>query len=150
MQIIKDKHIIEDNWQFIADDEALQPGNCSVTLPRWLKEKPHLLEHDGKVGVRLESTDALEALADDLVLLPLIELNFAVFTDGRPFSQAWLLRNRYHFTGEIRAVGHFLADQVFYLHRSGFNSFNCEGAHDLNTALSTLNDFSVCYQKSIN
>ncbi|MCD2449025.1 DUF934 domain-containing protein [Methylicorpusculum oleiharenae] len=150
MQIIKDRNIIEDNWQFIADEQPLLPGDCTVTLDRWLTEKEQLLSHGGKVGVRIESTDNLEKLSSDLALIPLVEINFVIFSDGRAFSKAWLLKNRYHFTGEIRAVGNFLADQIFYLSQSGFNAFNFEGNQNLTLALSMLNDFSVSYQKPAN
>ncbi|MDO8938660.1 MAG: DUF934 domain-containing protein [Methylicorpusculum sp.] len=150
MQIIKDRNIIEDSWQFIADEHPLLPGDCTVTLERWLKEKEQLLRHDGKVGVRIESTDNLEILSGDLALIPLVEVNFVIFSDGRAFSKAWLLKNRYQFTGEIRAVGNFLADQIFYLSRSGFNAFNFEGNQNLTLAISMLNDFSVSYQKPAN
>lgn len=150
MQIIKDRNIIEDNWQFIPDEQPLLSGDCTVTLDRWLTEKEQLLRHDGKVGVRIESTDNLEALSCDLALIPLVEINFVIFSDGRSFSKAWLLQNRYHFTGEIRAVGNFLADQIFYLSRSGFNAFKFDGNQSLTLALSMLNDFSVSYQKPAN
>ncbi|MBC8392295.1 MAG: DUF934 domain-containing protein, partial [Deltaproteobacteria bacterium] len=81
--------------------------------------------------------------------IQLIELDFPAFTDGRIFSHAWLLRGRYNYQGEIRATGHFMPDQVFYLSRVGVNAFNLEKTEDLPVALSNLNDFSVNYQKSI-
>jgi uncharacterized protein (DUF934 family) len=82
--------------------------------------------------------------------LVLIELYFPELADGRLFSNAWLLRNRYHYSGELRAVGHFLPDQVFYLSCVGVNSFYPENSEDLGATLACLHDFSVNYQPSVN
>ncbi|WP_031433857.1 DUF934 domain-containing protein [Methylomarinum vadi] len=150
MQIIKDKQITDNTWTFVADDEALKNGDISVSLPRWKKDKEHILKHDGKIGIRLTSTDDVSNLAEDLDKISLIEIDFPAFTDGRGFSQARLLRGRYHFQGEIRATGHFIPDQAFYLSRVGINAFELKTDKELNTALSALNDFSVHYQISSN
>lgn len=149
MQIIKDRQIIDDNWSFVADDAELKSGNISVSLARWLKDKHQLLKSGDKIGVRIGPADAVSDIGDDLTGIALIELDFPAFADGRMFSHAWLLRGRYHYQGEIRATGQFMPDQVFYLSRVGVNAFNLEKPDDLPAALSTLNDFTVNYQKSI-
>jgi len=150
MQIIKDKQIIEDTWRYIEDDAELKTGDLCVSLARWKKDKHQLLQHTGKVGVRIAPTDSVAELADDLKDIQLIELHFSSFGDGRAFSQAWLLRNRYHYSGEIRASGQCMPDQVYYLSRVGVNAFNFSKDEDLPVALSALNDFTVNYQKSTN
>ena len=149
MQIIKDQQIIDDSWSYVADDAELKAGDISVSLVRWKKDKQQLLQSNAKVGVRIGPADSVEDLAADLNDIPLIELDFPAFADGRIFSHAWLLRGRYNYQGELRATGHFMRDQVFYLSRVGINAFSLEKAEDLPVALSTLNDFSVNYQKSI-
>ena len=149
MQIIKDQQIIDDSWSYVADDAELKAGDISVSLARWKKDKQQLLQSNGKVGVRIGPADSVEDLAADLNDIPLIELDFPAFADGRIFSHAWLLRGRYNYQGELRATGHFMRDQVYYLSRVGVNAFSLEKAEDLPVALSTLNDFSVNYQKSI-
>ncbi|MGR9012813.1 MAG: DUF934 domain-containing protein [Gammaproteobacteria bacterium] len=149
MQIIKDKQIIDDSWNYVADDAELVDGNICVSLARWKKDKQQLLKSNSKIGVRITPADSVEAIADDLKDIQLIELDFPVFTDGRIFSHAWMLRGRYNYQGEIRATGHFMPDQVFYLSRVGVNAFSLEKTEDLPVALSNLNDFSVNYQKSI-
>lgn len=149
MQIIKDGQIVDDNWSYVADDAELKDGNISVSLARWKKDKQQLLKSNGKIGVRIGPADSVKDLAPDLIDLPLIELDFPAFADGRIFSHAWLLRGRYHFQGEIRATGHYMPDQVFYLSRVGVNAFNLEKSEDLPVVLSMLNDFSFNYQKSI-
>ena len=149
MQIIKDKQIIDDSWSYVADDAELKKGDISVSLARWKKDKQQLLQYNEKIGVRIGPADAVEDIADDLKDIQLIELDFPAFADGRIFSHAWLLRGRYNYQGEIRATGHFMPDQVFYLSRVGVNAFSLEKIEDLPVALSTLNDFTVNYQKSI-
>jgi uncharacterized protein (DUF934 family) len=149
MQIIKDKAIIDDTFTMLGDDDALVDGDICVSLFRWKRDREQLLAHPGKLGVRLQADETATDLADDLEHTHLIALDFADFADGRPFSQAWLLRGRYHYQGEIRATGHYLKDQVFYLSRVGVNAFQPPRSEHLNTILAYLNDFSVKYQPSI-
>jgi uncharacterized protein (DUF934 family) len=146
MRIIKDKLIIEDDWLHIADDAPLATGNITITQQRWLAEKNLLANHNGKLGLRLTSTDDLADISDDLEKFELIELYFSVFTDGRSFSMAKLLRDRYHYAGELRATGNFLRDQLFYLSRVGINSFNLGDHDNLDGAMTALDEFSVQYQ----
>jgi uncharacterized protein (DUF934 family) len=146
MQILKDREIIEDNFRYIADEEIIEGDNISLSLARWQQEKSQLQQHDGKIGVRLSSTDNVSAIADDLADISLIELNFPAFTDGRLFSTAKRLRTRYGYQGEIRAVGQFMVDQVFYLSKVGVNAFQLNNSAELPLALAVLDDFSVSYQ----
>lgn len=150
MQIIKDKKIIEDHWRHVADDAELPDGDITVSATRWRNERQQLLKRAGKIGLRLEAFEPVEAIAEDLAHFELIELNFAAFTDGRSFTQSWLLRNRFRYRGELRAVGNFMTDQVFYLHRTGVNAFQLESHDKIPAALAALNDFSVAYQASVN
>lgn len=146
MQILKDREIIEDSFRHIADEEIAEGENISVSLARWRQEKAQLQQHNGKVGVRLGSTDSAESIATDLENISLVELNFPAFTDGRLFSTAKLLRSRYNYQGEIRAVGNFMLDQVFYLSKIGVNAFHLNNSEQLPVALAALDDFSVSYQ----
>jgi len=150
MQLIKDQQIIDNTWQYIADDDELRAGDISVSFARWQCDKQQLLAHEGKLGVRMSSTDSAHELAEDLEKLQLIELDFPDFADGRLFSQAWLLRGRYHYQGEIRAIGHYIPDQVFYLARVGVNAFSPKVCEELPDIMNKLNDFTVNYQRSIN
>ena len=149
MQIIKDKQRVDNTWQFIADEENLIAGDITVSLTRWLQDKATLIAHNGNVGLRLKADDSVADFVDDLAHIKLIELNFADFADGRFFSQAWLLRGRYDYKGEIRAIGRYLPEQVFYLSRVGVNAYASEKTADLDSVLNNLNDFTVKYQPSI-
>ena len=146
MRIIKNNQIIDDNWLYIADDSPLQDGDITLSPQRWLTEKKYLTEHQGQLGLRLKTTDDIADISDDLEKFNLIELDFSVFTDGRSFSMAKLLKERYQFTGELRATGKFLRDQMFYLSRVGINSFNLGDNQDLEGAVTALNEFTVHYQ----
>ena len=150
MQIIKDKQIIDDTWSYVTNDDEIKVGDVCVSLARWKQDKQQLLVHAGKVGVRIGPVDAMADIAPDLATIQLIELDFPEFADGRLFSHAWLLRGRYGYQGEIRATGHYMTDQVFYLSRVGVNAFSLEKVEDLPVVLSHLNDFTVKYQRSIN
>ncbi len=149
MQIIKDKQRVDNTWQFIADDAALIAGDITVSLARWQQNRADLVAHNGKVGLRLKASDSVEDFAEDLTNIKLVELDFADFSDGRSFSQAWLLRGRFDYKNEIRAIGRYLPEQVFYLSRVGVNAYASEKTTDLDAVLNNLNDFTVKYQSSI-
>jgi uncharacterized protein (DUF934 family) len=148
MKIIKDKKIIEDDWTHIADDEEIKNGNITVSLSRWKKEKIALSNHKDALGIRLSPADNVEEIAGNLQDLSLIALEFPVYTDGRLFSHARLLRSHFGYRGEIRAMGNYMPDQVFYLSRVGVNSFQLNNPEELPLALSTMEDFTVKYQAS--
>jgi len=150
MQLIKDKQIVDDNWQDLADDAELAAGDISVSLSRWQAEKAQLLAHEGQLGIRISPADSVADFAADLDKIALVELDFPDFADGRLFSHAWLLRSRYGFQGEIRATGHYMPDQVFYLARVGVNAFKPATAEQLPVQLGYLQDFTVTYQASVN
>jgi uncharacterized protein (DUF934 family) len=150
MQIIKDNQIINDAWKYKSDDDAIDDGDVTVSFTRLTQEGKELFKRPGKLGVRIVPEDSVAATAEFLPDLALVELYFPELADGRLFSHAWLLRNRYHYTGEIRATGYFLPDQVFYLARVGVNSFYPENPKDLGATLAGLQDFSVNYQPSVN
>lgn len=146
MQIIKNGEIIEDHWTHIADDPIPEDGCVTVSLGRWKGERHVLVARDGELGLRITSEDNLEEIVDDLAHFQLIALDFPVFTDGRCFSYARLLRDRYGYGGELRAVGNYIRDQVYFLSRVGVNAFEFAEPQDLQGALNSLRDFSVSYQ----
>ncbi len=150
MQIIKDNQITSDAWEYVPDDAELGEGDVTISLSRLQQQDKAILNRTGKLGVRIVPSDLVEGIADFLPDLALVELYFSEPNDGRLFSHAWLLRNRYYYTGEIRATGHFLPDQVFYLSRVGVNSFYPENPEYLSATLTGLRDFSVKYQPSVN
>lgn len=149
MQIIKDRQIVEDNWLHLEDDMAQTSGDITVSLSRWQAEHEILAEHDGQLGLRLNGDDPLEEIVADLDNFSLIVLNFPAFTDGRCYSFARLLRDRYDFQGEIRAQGDILHDQLFYMAQCGINSFEMLHSHSLVDAMKAFDDFSESYQATV-
>jgi len=146
MQLIKDKQVIDNTWTYLSNDAELKDGDITVSTDRWLQDKAELLNHEGKVGVRITPESSIDEIVNDLPHIELIELDFPDFADGRLFSHAWLLRNRYQYQGEIRATGNYMSGQVFYLSRVGVNAFSVEKNEDVPAALTALNDFTVKYQ----
>jgi len=126
--------------------ETIPQGNILLPLKYWLEQSAELDGQAGLVGVWLDSDEEVEALADDLAQLPVVALNFPKFVDGRGFSSARLLRDRYDYKGEIRAIGNVIQDQLFILQRCGFSQFCLADNVDLEAAAKSLNDFSDSYQ----
>lgn len=149
MALIKDREIIEDSWVHVADGASMPAeGGAIVSISRWREEHAVLSGRNAPIGVQLESSDGPDAVEAHLDRLDLIAVPFATFRDGRGYSTARLLRERYGFSGELRAVGNVLRDQLSYLERCGFDSFEYVGGTNAETALSTFDDISVVYQTS--
>lgn len=147
MALIRDDELADDDSRLLADDEALpDQGKVVVSLARWQKERDALLARKAPVGVRLKSDESPEAIAADLDRLTLVELEFPKFRDGRAYSNARILRERYGFRGEIRAVGDVLMEQLHFMLRTGFNAFEIAGPDPLGQYRTAKAEFSVWYQ----
>ncbi len=148
MQLIKDKQVIQDDWAYVSDNESLKADYNIVSVARWQQEKNGLTK-SAHLGLRLESDIIIEELVADLSHFELIELFIPVFTDGRAYTHARLLRSRYGFTGDIRVSGDFMRDQVFYLNRVGVSSFELNDQDNVQEVIQSMGDFSVEYQESV-
>jgi uncharacterized protein (DUF934 family) len=119
----------EDPWRHLKDDEAAGDGeSVTISLPRWEKERAHWDGRSAPLGLRIPNDVPPARLDGASRRAALIVLDFPRFTDGRAYSQAWLLRARFSFTGELRAAGHVLRDQILFMRRCGFDSFVVDGA----------------------
>lgn len=123
-------------------------GTVSVPLARWQdpQQREALRFHNGRVGVRLSGADDVALLVDDLDRLELIVLEFSRFTDGRGYSQARRLRERYGYRGELRAVGDVLRDQLYFMVRCGIDAVELGPGQDPEQALAALDEITVHYQ----
>jgi len=148
MKLLKSGAWAQDAFTPVADDAALPEGPVIVSLARFQKEREQLLERNTPLGVRLQSHENPEALGDDVNRLSLVALEFPKFRDGRAFSWARILRTRLGFTGEIRAVGDFLYDQVNYQHRVGFDAWEVPDSFTLEDFQSALSEMTNVYQPS--
>lgn len=146
MRVIRGQTIVEEEIVHL-DDETSPPstGLVSVPLARYLRERDELRAR-GSYAVRLRGEDDLGAVVDDLSTLDVIVLEFPVFTDGRCYTHARLLRERYGWRGELRATGDVLRDQLFFMARCGIDVFEVRADKNIEDALEALKDFSVTYQ----
>ena len=148
MPLIKNGAFDEDVFTTVADDAPLPEGGAVVSLARFTAERDALLARNAPLGVRLKSSESPEALGEDVHRLSLIALEFPVFRDGRAFSWSRMLRERLKFTGEIRGTGHFLYDQIAYMHRTGFDAFDAPESFTLEQYNRALNEMTNVYQPS--
>ena len=147
MALLKDGKRVDDAWQRIEGDEAVPTtGSVIVDLPRWQQDREALLARTDAVGVRLQSDDDPESLAEDLNHLTLIALDFPGFKDGRAYSSARVLRERHGFKGELRAVGDVLLEHLLFMHRCGFDAFEIESDDPERDWQIAVADFDVWYQ----
>ena len=147
-QIIKNREIVQDHWQHLADDDSLPdaPADIIVSVERWRHDREALLARDGQLGVTIGGGVSVDEIIDDLSHFDLVAVRFPEFRDGRGYSYARLLRERYGFKGEIRAVGNVLRDQLFYMERCGINAFEVQEDRDINDALKAFYELTVRYQ----
>lgn len=148
--IIKNRRIVDDGWVHVDDGQPLPEGSdATVSLSRWSAERDELrarARSGGRVGVRLRPDDETDAIEGDLQDLPLVAIEFPKFTDGRGYSKARRLRERHGYEGELRAIGNVLRDQLFYMHRCGFDAFELQPGKSLEQALEAFDELSVAYQ----
>jgi uncharacterized protein (DUF934 family) len=146
-KLIKNNEIIDDNWTVIEKGYEGELPNPQSLLPKeYFLANAEQLKGSEHYGVWLDSDEGPEELAPYLLDLTLIAINFPAFTDGRGYSYARLLRERFSFEGEIRAIGDVLHDQLFFLKRCGFSSFALREDANPEVAIAGLNDFSETYQ----
>lgn len=154
-KLIKDGHIIENTWSLLAKPEGdvaaaeIPSGQIIIPASVWLAQK-ETLQARNDLGVWLDSDEGAELIGAEANRFPVIAVNFPGFMDGRAFSTARLLRERYGFTGELRAVGQFIRDQLCYLRRCGVNAFAFANPDiKLEEAVKSLQDFQEYYQASV-
>lgn len=152
-RIIKNDQVVDETWHQLPKDATLDGLSNSddliVPLSLWREHAHALKVRDGGLGIWLDSDEEIEEIVDDLENFQVIALNFPVFTDGRHFSSARLLRERYGYKGEIRAIGDVLRDQLFLMRRCGFDAYAIRADRDPYDALESLKEFSVTYQAAV-
>ncbi len=147
MPLVKGNTVVADEFLHLADDAEL-PADGAVLLPaeRFLKDPEAALSHNGKLGVIWPNNRDIDDLLPYLERLAAIALVFPIFRDGRAYSQARLLRERYKFTGELRATGQVLRDQFMFMLRAGFDAFEVKKDKDAQVFADVARRFSVFYQ----
>ena len=147
MPLVKGGKIVNDEYVQLADDAALpEAGAVLVSAARFLADPEVLLQRREKVGVVWPNSRDVEDLLPYVERLALIALVFPSFRDGRAYSQARLLRERYFFRGELRATGQVLRDQFVFMLRAGFDAFEVKKQSDAEAFAQTVKRYSVFYQ----
>ena len=151
-QIIKHRAVVQDSWQLLEQDSVgTLPFSGDIIVPAglWARAREALSFRLGRIGVWLETDADPAAIAPDLGRFGVIAVRFISFADGRGYSLARLLRERYGYKGELRAIGDVLRDQLFYLSRCGFDAFALRADQNPAKALSVFDDFGEAYQASV-
>jgi len=155
MHIIRDRRISEDHWLHVPEGERTnRDGAVTVALSDWRRHKAELASRESPVGVRLCAADDLDEIVEHLHDIDLIAFEFANFTEGRGYSHARILRERYGYRGEIRALGDVSRDRLAFMERCGFNAFELRPdagrgdapANALERVLDAFGEISEVYQ----
>ncbi|HFD11338.1 MAG TPA: DUF934 domain-containing protein [Crenotrichaceae bacterium] len=143
--LVKNSKICNNQWLHLETEVI--PDNGWVTLPleRWVAEHKEFEDREDPVGVRLLPESDFTQIENNLDQLQLIVIEFPVLADGRVFSFAKILRRK-GYQGEIRAIGNFLTDQMYYLQHVGVDSFELPDTVSEPAIQQTLERFSVRYQ----
>jgi uncharacterized protein (DUF934 family) len=153
--IIKGREVVADDWSVLRLDEGqtadhveVHEGKIIVPLAVWLAQRDTLSGRPD-IGVWLAPDEQAAAIKADLDKFKVIAIDFPKFTDGRGYSIAFNLRKRLAYKGELRAIGDVLRDQLFSMHRVGFDAFATRQDRSIHDALKGLTVFSQTYQASV-
>ena len=147
MALVKHNALVEDAYADVTAGEPIPSGGpVLVNLEQWQRNRAQLLQRADPVAVRLGSDQPPELVAGDLESLAMVALEFPAFADGRAYSYARLLREQYGFTGEIRAVGDVLVEQIHFMERTGFDAFELDSDDPVGDLQMAAADFDVWYQ----
>jgi uncharacterized protein (DUF934 family) len=147
MPLIRDGAIVEDRYRRIEDDgPILEDGAILVPAARFLADAAEFPRRTAPIGVLWPNDRRVAELAPHLDCIALVALQFPKFRDGRAYTQARQLRERYGFCGELRATGDVLRDQFLFMLRAGFDSLEVAKAKDAHAFAEAARRYSVFYQ----
>jgi uncharacterized protein (DUF934 family) len=152
---IKERRIVSDNWRLLERGPSSElpqipaSGEVIVPLALWLARREELLAYPGRLGVWLDADEGPELVASDVDRFDVIAVRFPKFGDGRGYSIARLLRERYGYKGELRAIGDVLHDHLYFMEQCGFDAFALRDDQDAREALAVFATFSDGYQTSV-
>lgn len=146
-RLLRNGSVVVDEWRYVTEAAADAAGPLIVTLAQWRLEPDTWLARGTTLGVVLSPPHHVNQIAADLHRFSLIAVEFSGPAEGRGYTQARQLREQWRFTGELRATGYVRRDQVFFMARCGFNSFELPDS-DLEDAYGALSTFASAYQPS--
>ena len=157
-QIIKHREVVDDDWSVLKLAEDGTPetvevpaGKIILPLKVWQAQREGLLARAARreLGIWFASDELAQTVQDDLDKFAVVAVDFPKFTDGRGYSIAYNLRKRLGYTGELRAIGDVLRDQLFQMYRCGFNAYATRQDRNIHDALQGLTVFSETYQAAV-
>jgi uncharacterized protein (DUF934 family) len=147
MPLVKSGKVVEDRFVRVADGEPVpEQGPVIVSADRFLADADEFAQRQDAVGVIWPNNRSVAELEPHLTSLALIALVFPAYKDGRAYSQARVLRERYGFRGELRATGQVLRDQFLFLIRAGFDAFEVAKPADAAAFEEAARRYSVFFQ----
>jgi uncharacterized protein (DUF934 family) len=147
MALIRNEQIVDDPFVVVQAGDAVPSDRpVIVDLETWQSLREQSAPRSAPIGVRLRSDQSPDLIADDLDRLSVVALEFPAFRDGRAYSYARILRERYGYDGVIRAVGEVLLEQLHFMLRTGFDAFELDSTDPLGDYREAVGDFSVWYQ----
>jgi uncharacterized protein (DUF934 family) len=146
-RLLRDGRIVEDDWTYATETEESAETSLILNLTQWQGERDKWDAPGRRLGVVLLPAHKIDSLAADISRFELIALDFPGPSEGRGYSQARMLREQLNFKGELRATGFVRRDQLFFMARCGFNSFELPDT-DLAGAHAALSTFTWAYQPS--
>ena len=148
MEIIKDRKIITDSWSHLREQDDIPPEQpCTISLAQYTREQKSWTQRRQPWGIRLPNDVSIDIVEEVLDQVSLLTIEFPAFTDGRGYSLARSLR-RAGYTNELRATGDVLQDQIAFMERCGFNSFDLKEGKSVRAALDAFDELSPAYQSS--
>ena len=147
MPLVRGGKITNDALVHVADDAEI-PGDGAILISaaRFLEDADALSRRVGRTSVIWPNNGDVDDLVPYLDRLAVVALVFPTFRDGRAYSQARLLRERYNYRGELRATGQVLRDQFLFMLRAGFDAFEVKKEKDAEAFANTVKRYSVFYQ----
>ena len=147
MVLVKGRKVVADDWRHLDDADPI-PATGAVTLSwaRWLAKNEKIERTPAELGVRIPNTVTTADIGADAKTFSLIMVAFPSFSDGRAFSQARVLRSQYGFTGEIRATGNVLRDQLQLMERCGIDAFEMPDRAVTEDWFAAFSEYDLFYQ----
>ena len=153
-KVLKNGQVHDDAWQVLRPEADTDLATLDVPAGQWLvpfavwQAQAGVLKSRRDIGVWLSPNDDLSDVAQHFSSWPLVAIDFPKFTDGRGYSIAWRIRNHYKYTGELRAIGNVLVDQLFFMLRVGFDTLALDPKVSAAAAETHLTPFPDVYQGS--
>jgi uncharacterized protein (DUF934 family) len=145
-KLLRQREVVEDGWKYLGDGSPGAGDSVIVPLAELRDNAAAWKAWRGRLGVRIGPATRIEEFASELARLEVVAIEFPGPAEGRGYTLARLLRDRYRYAGEIRAVGSVKRDQLFFMSRCGFDAFELSAGEDFEGALRSLDTFTFAYQ----